>query len=349
MKLTDREWKPVLIASYFSFIRGRENNMALLETGDIPLISAKNGNNGLKGFVSTSKSVVQGNCITLNNDGDGGAGLAYYQPTDMALDTHVTALIPKVEISMFTLLFISKCLSKLHGFFGHGLSISNERAVKIRIMLPTTSTGEPDFKFMEDYTKELIQKKKKQYRAYIENMVYDIDFNINVSAVKWAEFFLEDLFTVSPGKRLTNADKIEGKRPFIGATDNNNGITGFVDNENTSLDRNVLGVNYNGAPCIGFYHPYECIFTDDVKRLHLKKYPDNPYVFLFMKAVILKQRSKYSYGYKFNENRMLRQLLSVPVTDSGEPDYAFMEQYGKMLVARKYKQYLDYLDSQKTK
>ena len=216
-------------------------------------------------------------------------------------------------------------------------------------MLPVTQSGEPDFKFMEDYTKELIQKKKKQYRAYIENMVYDIDFNINVSAVKWAEFFLEDLFTVSPGKRLTNADKIEGKRPFIGATDNNNGITGFVDNENTSLDRNVLGVNYNGAPCIGFYHPYECIFTDDVKRLHLKKYPDNPYVFLFMKAVILKQRSKYSYGYKFNENRMLRQLLSVPVTDSGEPDYAFMEQYGKMLVARKYKQYLDYLDSKTTR
>lgn len=35
MKLTDREWKPILIASYFSFVRGSENNMALLEVGDI--------------------------------------------------------------------------------------------------------------------------------------------------------------------------------------------------------------------------------------------------------------------------------------------------------------------------
>ena len=157
---------------------------------------------------------------------------------------------------------------------------------------------------------------------------------------------MEDIFTVSAGKRLTNADKVDGDRPFIGATDNNNGITGFVDNENSSLDRNVLGVNYNGAPCIGFYHPYECIFTDDVKRLHLKHHDDDPYILLFMKAVILQQRTKYNYGYKFNEIRMLRQLLSVPVTDSGQPDYDFMESYGRKIMSHKYRQYLGYLEGQ---
>lgn len=145
------------------------------------------------------------------------------------------------------------------------------------------------------------------------------------------------------GKRLTNADKVDGDRPFIGATDNTNGVTGFVDNENNSLDRNVLGVNYNGAPCIGFYHPYECIFTDDVKRLHLKNYEDNAYVLLFMKSVIMQQRTKYSYGYKFNERRMLRQLLSVPVTETGEPDYEFMEEFGRKMMTNKYSQYLAFL------
>jgi len=38
----------------------------------------------------------------------------------------------------------------------------------------------------------------------------------------------------------------------------------------------------------------------------------------------------------------------IPVDDNGNPDYAFMEQYEKMLVARKYQQYLDYLDSRKS-
>lgn len=160
----------------------------------------------------------------------------------------------------------------------------------------------------------------------------------------WKEFFLEDIFSVGSGKRLTNADKIDGTRPFIGATDNMNGVTGFVDNENSSLDNNVLGVNYNGAPCIGFYHPYECIFTDDVKRLHLKNHEDNQYVLLFFKTIILQQKNKYCYGYKFNERRMLRQIIVVPVDDNDEPDYEFMEDYMKELMAAKRKQYQKYVE-----
>lgn len=160
----------------------------------------------------------------------------------------------------------------------------------------------------------------------------------------WKEFFLENIFSVGSGKRLTNADKIDGTRPFIGATDNMNGVTGFVDNENSSLDNNVLGVNYNGAPCIGFYHPYECIFTDDVKRLHLKNHEDNQYVLLFFKTIILQQKNKYCYGYKFNERRMLRQIIVVPVDDNDEPDYQFMEDYIKELMVAKRKQYQEYVE-----
>lgn len=167
---------------------------------------------------------------------------------------------------------------------------------------------------------------------------------MKLSDREWKEFFLEDIFSVGSGKRLTNADKIDGTRPFIGATDNMNGVTGFVDNENSSLDNNVLGVNYNGAPCIGFYHPYECIFTDDVKRLHLKNHEDNQYVLLFFKTIILQQKNKYCYGYKFNERRMLRQIIVVPVDDNDEPDYEFMEDYMKELMAAKRKQYQKYVE-----
>lgn len=66
---------------------------------------------------------------------------------------------------------------------------------------------------------------------------------MKLSDREWKEFFLEDLFIVKAGKRLVNADKVDGDRPFIGATDNTNGVTGFVANENNSLDKNVLGVN----------------------------------------------------------------------------------------------------------
>ena len=148
-----------------------------------------------------------------------------------------------------------------------------------------------------------------------------------LSEKKWDEFVLDDIFTVGAGKRLETRNKIEGMRPFIGATDNGNGVTGFVGNDNASKDSNVLGVNYDGAPCIAFYHPYECIFTDSVKRLHLKNQEDNKFVLLFFTSIFAMQRVKYSYGYKFKEKRMHRQKLMLPVDDKGKPDYAYMTHY----------------------
>lgn len=352
MRLDEREWKPISIADIFSFVRGRENNMATLENGNTPLISARSVNNGLKGFVNTPKSVIAGNCITLNNDGDGGAGLAYYQPTDMALDTHVTALLPKTEMSMFALLFISECLSKLHGFFGHGLSISNKRAEMIRIMLPVTDEGDPDYQFMEDYIRELMDAKREQYRTYIESRLKSVGlddanrggYSEELKSRQWQSFRIDGIFNILPGKRLVAADSTPGDRPFIGALDNSNGVARFVSDKNDSLDKNVLGVNYNGnGMVIGFYHPYECIFSDDVKRFHLKEWKDDPFILLFMKTAILMQKKKFGYLYKFNAERMAHTSIMLPVTEDGKPDYELMESFGRKLMASKYNQYLDFL------
>ena len=97
-----------------------------------------------------------------------------------------------------------------------------------------------------------------------------------------------------------------GDIPFIGATDSNNGITEFISNKNPSLDKNVLGVNYNGSVGYNFYHAYEAIFSDDVKRLSFREIEGDKYLYLFAKALILQQKSKYEYGYKFKVRAMTR-------------------------------------------
>jgi hypothetical protein len=145
------------------------------------------------------------------------------------------------------------------------------------------------------------------------------------SCRSWKPFPLCDIFEISPGVRLTKADMKPGTIPFAGASDTNNGITAFVSNRNESLDRNVLGVNYNGSVGETFYHPYETVFSDDVKRLRLKDRPGNRHVYLFLKVAILRQKAKYEYGYKFNEEHMRRQFLLLPANADGQPDYAYME------------------------
>lgn len=139
--------------------------MAELKAGTFPLVSARNTNNGYKDFVlpCEKKSAISGHCLTINNDGDGGAGISYYQPFDMLLDTHVTALIPKMEMRMEQLLFISSCITIQREKFGHGYSLNNARLSVLRIMLPIDGDGSPDWAYMEQYGKVLFNRLKLQY------------------------------------------------------------------------------------------------------------------------------------------------------------------------------------------
>ena len=50
LKITDKEWCEFKVLELFNYIRGNQNNMNSLIDGDDMLISAKNTNNGLKGF-----------------------------------------------------------------------------------------------------------------------------------------------------------------------------------------------------------------------------------------------------------------------------------------------------------
>lgn len=165
----------------------------------------------------------------------------------------------------------------------------------------------------------------------------------NLRDREWRQFFIEDICEIYSGVRLTKANMEVGDIPFIGATDNNNGITGFVSNKNSSYKSGVLGVNYNGSVVENFYHPYHAVFSDDVKQLRIKAELQSKYVYLFLKTVILQQKSKYAYGYKFNEKRMKRQLVMLPISKDGDPDWRFMEEYIKereQLLIRRYRDYI---------
>ena len=170
-----------------------------------------------------------------------------------------------------------------------------------------------------------------------------------IEEMKWGEFKILDIFTISPGIRLTKADMLEGNTPFIGATDSNNGITTFCGNDNASRDSNVLGVNYNGSIVENFYHPYSALFSDDVKRLHLKDIEGNKYIYLFIKQCILMQKIKYEYGYKFNGERMKDQIILLPVKDNGSPDYKYMEEYMQQIEKKLLIRYKNYIGTKDLK
>lgn len=167
VNLEEKKWCSFYLSDLFSFSKGDQNNMFNTEIGDIPLVSAKKNDNAYKKFISyNGKKIHDGNSLTLNNDGDGGAGFSFYQPYDYLLDSHVTALYSNHSLSRFALLFISLCITLQKNKFGHGYSINNKRLEVFQIMLPINETDEPDFEYMEQYMKYLEYQKLSAYLNY---------------------------------------------------------------------------------------------------------------------------------------------------------------------------------------
>lgn len=65
---------------------------------------------------------------------------------------------------------------------------------------------------------------------------------------------------------------------------------------------------------------------------------------LFISRAIYQTCSKYTYGHMGNKDSIKRERILLPVDDSGEPDYAYMEQYAMNMMLAKYEQYLAFLN-----
>lgn len=320
------------------------NKLISGESQTIPYISRSDSMNGVKSFVSSKQKqkykIDSGNCITIGLD----TQTVFYQPHSFFTGQNIQVLRNK-ELSQELALFLVETIRKQMVKFnwgGNGATLG--RLARLKIMLPVDKNGEPDFDYMESTIRELKKAKTIEYREFLKKELKSIRY-VEIPKLdekEWDAFKLTDVFKINPGKRLTVSDMKMGNTPFIGASDSNNGITNFISNRNASFDRNVLGVNYNGSVVENFYHPYDCLFSDDVKRFHLKNWKDGKFILLFMKGIILQQKSKFLYAYKFNEKRMKNQSIMLPVDGNGAPDYSYMEQYIKNIFYTKAKEYLDF-------
>ncbi len=338
--LENKIWKTFFVDDLFEvFLPSGDTQADNCNDGKFPLISAGFNNNGVCKFIERGddKSKIYGeNIISVDM-----FGKTFFHEYKFYSVSHgrINLLKPLKNLNRFQLQFLTIAINESSkNKFSYNQMCSSKRIKKIIVTLPVNELGEIDFEYMEKYIALREQKLIQQYldRICPPNVAEIAPLENKI----WHEFFIEDIFEIKPGKRLTKNDMTPGEIPFIGASDSNNGITQFIGNENISADENVLGVNYNGSVVENFYHPYRCLFSDDVKRFKLKNFDGNQFIYLFLKSIILQQKIKYTYGYKFNESRMRKQKIMLPVTETGEPDFEYMEAYSKNLFAQVLKKYL---------
>lgn len=144
---------------------------------------------------------------------------------------------------------------------------------------------------------------------------------------------LGTLFSVKKPKTRSEKQYEHGKTPFVASGNVNNGVIKCcTPNENEKLDTgNCITV----SPVDGsaFYQECDFLGRGGAGSSILMLYnPDiNKYSGLFISRMIRQTCSKYSYGKMGSQERIKRERIMLPIDESGNPDYTFMEQYVKQV------------------
>jgi hypothetical protein len=138
---------------------------------------------------------------------------------------------------------------------------------------------------------------------------------------KYSEFLLGDLFYVVSGETTNLYTLSTGDTPFIAATDSNNGVTAYIQEEPT-FEKNLITVSRNGSVCEAFFQPLAfCASLDDIRILRPKNFELDYLTGLYICTLIRQEKFRYNYGRKFGTDRIKETKILLPAISKEEVDW----------------------------
>lgn len=350
--LDEKTWKqlsafgdgaPLHIETTNSSIDG----IRLIDDGEksVPYITRSDANNGLARFVSAKNYEFgsdDGGCITVGLD----TQTAFYQPHKFVTGQNVQVITGEnisEDVAQFLVPILRQQMTAKFNWGGNGATLG--RMKRLSVMLPVTDSGEPDYEYMAEYARQKGNAMLAKYRAYVETRIAELGEVAEIPALnekEWRAFHLEEIGTVTSGRDIYAAERVKGNTPYITSGGTNNGVGYFIGNINDTLDSGYIALNRNGTVGKAFYHPSKSLMGNDCRKIHLKDADRNLFVGQFVSLCLSMQSECFSYSRKLGTARAKRMQVMLPVTDSGEPDYEYIEQYSKNMMLRKYQQYLTF-------
>lgn len=359
MKLTDCDWKAFNAFGKDGFFEIHATNSSIdkskLNDGnnnDLPYITRSNNNNGLAMFVDDSNKANgfdTGNSITIGLD----TQTAFYQPHPFVTGQNIQIITGKnidADTAQFLIpLFRQQMIAKFN-WGGNGATLKRMKLLKI--LLPINDKGEPDFDFMRDYVREHTNYKSTLGIQWVNQHLQQLKYVQNLpklNDINWGVFRLSTLFEISRPKSRSKSKYKSGNVPFIASGADNNGVTAMLaPKKDEELDaKNCITI----SPVDGssFYQPMNFLGRGGggSSMIILRSTRLNKYNGLFMAKMINQTFGKYSYGHMASSKTAGREIIMLPITQLGKPDYEYIEQYVKNLMIKKYKQYFTIIQDRK--
>ena len=162
LRLDDRSWQVFRLEDIFECTKGVYLPTETVKDGSIPFVTAKVGNNGISRFIGNG-ILFDGNRITIEKI----KLSAYYQPSAFYC-SHDVSVIWNEHLNEYNAQFIATMIMRNGSKYSYGRQAQLNVVKREAIMLPVTSEGTPDYNYMENYIKGLIDSKRKQYRVFVE-------------------------------------------------------------------------------------------------------------------------------------------------------------------------------------
>ncbi len=167
---------------------------------------------------------------------------------------------------------------------------------------------------------------------------------MTLDGVRWGEFVIGDLFTVEIGKSIDGdkVDKSAGKTPYITRKESNNGLDGFIDYGAGYINAKYPVITIGNETAEPFVQNFP-FYTGTKVNILTPKLPQSWQTLLFVAQSLKMHKGKYSYAFTINSTRLRKQVIQLPVDESGQPDYAFMERFMRNIEQRLIRAYVEHI------
>ncbi len=150
-----------------------------------------------------------------------------------------------------------------------------------------------------------------------------------LSAVKWGEFRLTDIFVVKNTSNLLASDIIagSGETPYLCASSENNAVSSYIKYDKEHLEKGNC-IFIGGKTFVVTYQSKDFYSNDSHNlALYLKKGTPSKAAFLYMASCVYKSlHRKYSWGNSISKAKIQEDIITLPVSN-GKIDFAFMDSF----------------------
>lgn len=331
------KWGKFRIGDLFEVLKGSRLTKADKKDGNINFVSTSIFNNGVINKIGNNEHIHPANTIVVVYDGHA-TGRAYYQDEPYWASDSVNVLYPKFTLTRNIAMYLITIFETVGKEFVYTNKWTQEKMIQTFLSLPITSSGEPDWDYMESYMKDVMDESEKN----IANLKKIDDTKQSIEVNGWGEFRVGDLLNMekqielSPIDAFNNNTQNEITYPFYGQSSVNNGIIDYY-----YLGEDLLN-NINSEHCImihsnthlayyvntPFYlkdgHGATTIFTND----HLTESSTFFIITVLNKAMF----DKFDYDTKATKEKLENLIIKLPITSTGEPDWQYMESYMKAVM-----------------